>query len=54
MIKELLDFLLKSKEFKDTMTSDAKVKMLRRQAEDWVKAETQWAKDFREEKCERD
>ncbi len=54
MSKELIDLLLESKAFMDAMTPEAKSKMLRMQAEGWAKAEAQWAKDFREGKCERD
>jgi len=54
MSPELIELLAKNKEFMDAMTPEAKVKMLRRQAEGWVRSEAQWAKDFREGKCERD
>lgn len=37
-----------------TMTTIECEDMLRKQREGWVKSELQWAKDFREGKCERD
>jgi hypothetical protein len=36
------------------MTPEEREEMYRKQRDGWVKAELQWAKDFREGKCERD
>lgn len=36
------------------MTPEEREAMYRAQREGWVKAELQWAKDFREGKCDRD
>ena len=38
----------------ESMTPEQKERMLAAQSERWVKSEMQWAKDFREGKCERD
>lgn len=38
----------------DAMTPEQKAEMLRKQGEGWAKSEAQWAKDFRDGKCERD
>lgn len=38
----------------DAMTPEQKTEMLRKQGESWARSEAQWAKDFREGKCERD
>lgn len=50
----LAELLAKSKAIVDAMTSEQKAEMIRRQAESWARSEAQWAKDFREGKCERD
>lgn len=50
-----LEVLLKqAREVVDRMSPEEKAAMLKQQAEGWAKAEAQWAKDFREGKCERD
>lgn len=54
MTPELTELLRKSKELVDAMTPEQKAEMLRKQAESWARSEAQWAKDFREGKCERD
>lgn len=51
---ELTELLSKAKAQVEAMTSEARAEMLRKQAEGWAKSEAQWAKDFREGKCERD
>ncbi len=51
---ELLALIQRSKEIVDAMTPEEKEAMLRRQGEGWARSEAQWAKDFREGKCERD
>jgi hypothetical protein len=51
---ELLELIRKAKEHVDAMTPEQKADMLRKQGESWAKSEAQWAKDFREGKCERD
>lgn len=51
---ELLEFIRKSREYVDSLTPEQLKEMLRKQGEGWAKAEAQWAKDFREGKCERD
>lgn len=38
----------------DAMSPEELKDMLRKQGEGWAKSEAQWAKDFREGKCERD
>jgi hypothetical protein len=50
----LLDLLEKSRKIVDAMTPEQKAEMIRKQGESWAKSEAQWAKDFREGKCERD
>lgn len=50
----LAELLRKAKEIVEAMTPDQKTEMLRKQAENWARSEAQWAKDFREGKCERD
>lgn len=51
---ELMWLLEQSKQIVNAMTEAERAEMLRKQGESWVKAEAQWAKDFREGKCERD
>jgi hypothetical protein len=51
---ELAELLRKSKIAVDKMSPEELREMLRRQGENWAKSEAQWAKDFREGKCERD
>lgn len=51
---ELLELIRKSKEAVDKMTPKELREMLRKQGESWAKSEAQWAKDFRDGKCERD
>ena len=50
----LEELLKQSKAIVDAMTPEQKADMLRKQAEGWARSEAQWAKDFREGKCERD
>lgn len=50
----LEELIKKSKAIVDAMTPEQKAEMLRKQAEGWVRSETQWAKDYKEGKCERD
>lgn len=54
MNPELEAFLVKSKAIVDKMSPEEIREMLRKQGEGWAKSEAQWAKDFREGKCERD
>lgn len=54
MTPELTELLRKAREQVNAMTPEQKAEMLRKQAEVRAKAEVQWAKDFREGKCERD
>lgn len=54
MTPELEELLRKSKAIVDAMTPEQKAEMLRKQGESWAKSEAQWAKDFREGRCERD
>lgn len=54
MNKELEDLLERARAAYEAMTPEQKEEMHRKQREGWVKAELQWAKDFREGKCERD
>jgi hypothetical protein len=54
MSPELTELLRKSKEAVDAMTPEAREEMYRKQRDGWVRSEIQWAKDFREGKCERD
>lgn len=54
MSPELEELLRKARLAVDAMTSEQKAEMLRKQGESWAKSEAQWAKDFREGKCERD
>lgn len=50
----LAELIRKSREYVDSLTPEQLKEMLRKQGEGWAKAETQWAKDFREGKCKRD
>lgn len=50
----LAKLLEEAKAAYEAMTPEQKAEMRRQQAEGWAKAEAQWAKDFREGKCERD
>ncbi len=54
MTPELTELLRKARLIVDAMTPEQKAEMLRKQGEGWARAEAQWAKDFREGKCERD
>jgi hypothetical protein len=54
MNSELEELLRKSRIAVNAMTPEQKAEMLRKQGEGWAKSEAQWAKDFREGKCERD
>lgn len=50
----LEELIKKAKEDFARLSSEEKAKMIKQQAEGWVRAELQWAKDFREGKCKRD
>jgi len=50
----LEELIARAKTIWDAMSSEQRAQVLRNQAECWAKAEAQWAKDFREGKCERD
>lgn len=50
----LEELLAKSKTIVDKMSPEELREMIRKQGEGWAKSEAQWAKDFREGKCERD
>lgn len=54
MSPELIELLERSKKVVEAMTPEQRAEMYRQQREGWVKSEIQWAKDFREGKCERD
>lgn len=51
---ELAELIRRSREYVDSLTPEQLKEMLRKQGESWAKSEAQWAKDFREGKCERD
>lgn len=53
-ILEQIALLRKAKEAVNKMSPEELREMLRKQGESWAKSEAQWAKDFREGKCERD
>lgn len=54
MKAELEELLRKARAQVDAMTPEQKSEMIRKQAESWARSEAQWAKDFRDGKCERD
>jgi len=54
MSPELTELLHKAKLTVDAMTPEEREAMYRKQRDGWVRSELQWAKDFREGKCERD
>lgn len=55
MTTPTLDALLKAAKSQwDRMSPEEQREMLRKQGEGWARSEAQWAKDFREGKCERD
>lgn len=54
MSPELEELLRQSRIAVDSMTEEQKAEMLHKQAEGWARSEAQWAKDFKEGKCERD
>lgn len=56
MTPELEELLKKAKAQVDAMTPEQREEMYKQQQqrESYVRAEMQWAKDFREGKCERD
>lgn len=54
LMSELDELIRKARLAVDAMTPEQRAEMFRKQAEGWAKAEAQWAKDFREGKCERD
>ena len=51
---KLLQLLEEAKRKVDAMTPQQRAEMFRHQREGWVKSEMQWAKDFREGKCQYD
>lgn len=51
---ELTESIRKAKEVVDKMSPEELREMIRVQGEGWARSEAQWAKDFREGKCERD
>lgn len=50
----LADMLAAAKARWEVMSVEEKEAVLRKQRDGWVRAETQWAKDFKEGKCDRD
>lgn len=54
MSPELEESLRKARVAVDAMTPEQREEMYRKQRDGWVKSELQWAKDFREGKCEHD
>lgn len=50
----LEELIRKVKAIVDAMSPEQREEMYRKQLESWAKSELQWAKDFREGKCERD
>lgn len=54
MHPELEALLKRAVEAWKAMTPEQRSEMLRKQAASWARSELQWAKDFREGKCERD
>lgn len=54
MSPELEELVRKARIAVDAMTPEQKAEMLRKQGIAWALSEAQWAKDFREGKCERD
>ena len=54
MSQELEELLKLAIEQYEKLTPEQKEQMLYKQAQGWAKAEVQWAKDYREGKCERD
>lgn len=51
---ELNELIRKARIAVDAMTPEQKIEMLRKQGESWARSEAQWAKDFREGKCDCD
>lgn len=54
MTPELAELLRKAKAAVEAMSPEEREEMYRKQREGWVRAEMQWAKDFREGKCRYD
>jgi hypothetical protein len=54
MSDSLARMIERAKDIVDNMTPEELEEMRQRQRAGWVKAELQWAKDFREGKVERD
>lgn len=54
LMSELDELIHKARLAVDAMTPEQRAEMLRKQIEGVAKSEAQWAKDFREGKCERD
>lgn len=52
--EKLEELIRKAKLYVDAMTPEQKAEMLRKQGEAWALSEVQWARDFREGRCERD
>lgn len=54
-VKATLEELIEqSRKYVDNLTPKQVKEMLRKQGEGWARSEAQWAKDFREGKCEYD
>lgn len=51
---ELIELLAKAETAYEATTPEQKEEMRRKQRESYVRAEMQWAKDFREGKCKYD
>lgn len=54
MKSDLRELLEKSKKYMNSLSEEERKEIFRKQGESWSKAEIEWAKDFREGKCERD
>lgn len=54
MTPKLEELLRRAREAEAKMTPEEREEMYRKQREGYVRAEMQWAKDFREGKCKYD
>jgi len=54
MTDDLTELIERAKRALDAMTPEQREEMYRKQRDGWVRAEMQWAKDFREGKCKYD
>lgn len=52
--KPLDELIAEAKAHVTAMSPEQKAEMIRKQGESWMRAELQWAKDFREGRCKRD